>query len=29
MAKATIKPQDFATLYEGFTAPVSRFDCGR
>src|SRR5437763_13872337 len=29
MAKATIKPQDFAALYEGFTAPVSRFDCGR
>ena len=29
MPKATIKPQDFATLYEGFTAPVSRFDCGR
>src|SRR3954465_9966777 len=24
MPKATIKPQDFATLYEGFTAPVSR-----
>jgi hypothetical protein len=29
MAKATIKAQDFATLYEGFTAAVSRFDCGR
>src|SRR6266852_17949 len=29
MPKATIKPQDFATLYEGFNAPVSRFDCGR
>src|SRR5260221_13685465 len=29
MPKATIKPQAFATLYEGFTAPVSRFDCGR
>ena len=29
MPKATIKPADFATLYEGFTAPVSRFDCGR
>ena len=29
MPKATIKPADFASLYEGFTAPVSRFDCGR
>ena len=29
MAKSTIKPKDFATLYEGFNAPVSRFDCGR
>ena len=29
MPKATIKPADFATLYEGFNAPVSRFDCGR
>ena len=27
--KSTIKPADFATLYDGFTAPVSRFDCGR
>ena len=27
--KSTIKPADFATLYEGFKAPVSRFDCGR
>ena len=24
-----IKPADFASLYEGFNAPVSRFDCGR
>jgi len=29
MSKATITPADFASLYEGFTAPVSRFDCGR
>src|SRR5262245_16228732 len=29
MPKATITPKDFASLYEGFTAPVSRFDCGR
>ena len=29
MPKATIKAADFASLYEGFTAPVSRFDCGR
>ena len=29
MPKATITPADFATLYDGFTAPVSRFDCGR
>ena len=28
-AKATITPADFATLYDGFTAPISRFDCGR
>jgi hypothetical protein len=27
--KTTIKSSDFVTLYEGFTAPVSRFDCGR
>ena len=27
--KSTIKPADFASLYEGFNAPVSRFDCGR
>lgn len=27
--KSKIKPADFATLYEGFNAPVSRFDCGR
>jgi hypothetical protein len=29
MAKTKISTGDFATLYEGFTAPVSRFDCGR
>jgi hypothetical protein len=29
MAKAKIAAGDFATLYDGFTAPVSRFDCGR
>ncbi len=29
MAKATLKPADFASLYDGFNAPVSRFDCGR
>lgn len=29
MAKATLKSADFASLYDGFTAPVSRFDCGR
>jgi hypothetical protein len=29
MAKAKITAGDFATLYDGFTAPVSRFDCGR
>src|ERR1051326_7535733 len=29
MPKASIKPADFASLYETFTAPVSRFDCGR
>ena len=28
-SKATLKPKDFATLYDGFKAPVSRFDCGR
>jgi hypothetical protein len=27
--KATLKPADFATLYDGFKAPVSRYDCGR
>jgi hypothetical protein len=27
--KANITPADFAALYEGFSAPVSRFDCGR
>jgi hypothetical protein len=29
MAKAKITAADFATLYDGFNAPVSRFDCGR
>ena len=29
MAKATIKARDFVSLYDNFTAPVSRFDCGR
>jgi hypothetical protein len=29
MAKSKISAKDFATLYKGFTAPVSRFDCGR
>ena len=28
MAKTTIKAQDFATLYEGFTAPVSGTTAG-
>ena len=28
-AESHVKPDDFATLYEGFNAPVSRFDCGR
>ena len=27
--KSTLTPADFATLYEGFDAPVSRYDCGR
>lgn len=27
--KSTLEPADFATLYEGFDAPVSRYDCGR
>ena len=27
--KSDAKPADFASLYEGFNAPVSRFDCGR
>ena len=27
--KASIKPSDFASLYEGFNSPVSRFDCGK
>ena len=29
MPKASIKSADFASLYDTFTAPVSRFDCGR
>ena len=29
MPKVTIKASDFASLYEGFNAPISRFDCGR
>ena len=29
MAKATLKPADFGTLYDNFNAPVSRFDCGQ
>ena len=24
--KSTLEPADFATLYEGFDAPVSRYD---
>ena len=27
--KATLKPADFASLYDTFKAPVSRYDCGR
>jgi hypothetical protein len=27
--KATLKPADFTAFYEGFDAPVSRYDCGR
>ena len=27
--KTKIGAADFASLYEGFNAPVSRFDCGR
>jgi len=27
--KASIKASDFASLYEGFNSPVSRFDCGK
>jgi hypothetical protein len=27
--KVTLKPADFASFYEGFDAPVSRYDCGR
>ena len=26
---AQLTPQDFADIYVGFDAPVSRFDCGR
>ncbi len=29
MSKATIKPADFASLYDSFNAPISQFDCGR
>jgi len=29
MAKAKLTSQDFAALYDGFKAPVTRFDCGR
>ena len=29
MPKYKITPGDFAQLYDGFNAPVSRFDCGR
>ena len=29
MAKATLTPADFASIYENFNAPVSRFDCGQ
>jgi hypothetical protein len=29
MPKYKISPDDFAQLYDGFNAPVSRFDCGR
>ena len=29
MAKATISAKDFKSLYQGFNAPISRFDCGR
>lgn len=27
--KPALEPADFAALYEGFDAPVSRYDCGR
>lgn len=27
--KSALRPNDFAALYDGFDAPVSRFDCGR
>ena len=27
--KTTLNPKDFASLYDGFDASVSRFDCGR
>jgi hypothetical protein len=29
MPKATLKARDFAALYDGFKASISRFDCGR
>ena len=29
MPSPKLKPEDFAKLYEGFEAPVSRFDCGK
>ena len=29
MAKTTVSTKDFETLYKGFNAPISRFDCGR
>lgn len=27
--KSSIKAADFATLYDGFNSPISRFDCGK
>jgi len=29
MPKYKVTPDDFAQIYEGFSAPMSRFDCGR
>ena len=29
MPSPKLKPEDFAKLYEGFEAPVARFDCGK